>query len=444
MRDKNSLSSFKKYFHNSVWLFSEKILRICVGLFVTSWVARYLGPENFGLFNYALSFSGMFAALAGLGLDGILARDLVKTPNKANELLGTAFVLKLAASISALILILMVLFFNSVDHYTKNLIFLISISSIFQSFNVIDIYFQAKVESKFAVYANVILLLISSVVKVYLINSSAPLIYFCIAVVFDSFVLAIGLIYFYLKNKNEITKWKFDFVLAKNFLMTCWPLIIGMASASIYMRIDQLIIKQFLGNSAVGYYAAAVRLVEVWMFASTVITQSFSTAITNAKKVNHELFIERVQMQYNLLVKISFVISLGTCIFAEPIVNILYGNSFEETVGLLRCYSFSLIFVYLSNASWSYYFNENLQFLGGLRLAYGAVINAGLNLLLIPYYGVYGSVIATLFSYSFSSFFVNYFSNRTRANFHMQSKALLSVFDLNSWHSTAIFFWKNK
>ncbi len=439
-----NVNNFKKYFHNSVWLFSEKVLRIVVGLFVTSWVARYLGPDSYGLFNYVLSFASMFGALASLGLDGILARDLVREANKTNQLLGTAFVLKLIASILVLILILFILFFISINIYTKTLIFIISIANIFQSFNVIDIYFQAKVESKFAVYANVILLLLSSVFKIYLIKSSAPLLYFCFSVIFDSFVLAIGLVYFYLKNKNEILRWKFDIDIARNFLLSSWPLIIGMASASIYMRIDQIMIKQFLGNASLGYYAAAVRLVEVWIFVSTVITQSFSTAVTNAKKINQGLFLERIQMQYNLLVKISFLILLGTLVFADLIVSFLYGKSFEETVSILRWYSLSLVFVYLSNASWSYYFNENLEFLGGLRLLFGAFLNVALNIILIPRYGINGSVVSTLLSYSFSSFFINFFSKRTRVNFYMQARAIMSIFDLNSWYSMTMYFWKNK
>ena len=84
-----------KYFKNTSWLFGEKILRMVVGLFVGVWVARYLGPEQFGLFSYAQSFVGLFTAIAGLGLDSIIVRELVKDESKRDALLGTAFRLKL-------------------------------------------------------------------------------------------------------------------------------------------------------------------------------------------------------------------------------------------------------------------------------------------------------------------------------------------------------------
>ena len=77
---------FMKYFKNTSWLFGEKILRMVVGLFVGIWVARYLGPEQFGLFSYSQSFVGLFIAIATLGLDGIVVRELVKDENRRDDL----------------------------------------------------------------------------------------------------------------------------------------------------------------------------------------------------------------------------------------------------------------------------------------------------------------------------------------------------------------------
>ena len=82
-------------------MFAEKILRMIVGLFVGVWVARYLGPANFGLFSYVQSFVGLFSVIATLGLDDIVVRELVKDNSRSNELLGTAFGLKIIASLSA-------------------------------------------------------------------------------------------------------------------------------------------------------------------------------------------------------------------------------------------------------------------------------------------------------------------------------------------------------
>lgn len=76
---------FRRYFANTSWLFAEKILRMVVGLFVGVWVARYLGPERFGLLSYAQSFVGLFSAFATLGLDEIVVRELVKDESKRDK-----------------------------------------------------------------------------------------------------------------------------------------------------------------------------------------------------------------------------------------------------------------------------------------------------------------------------------------------------------------------
>ena len=134
-----------KYFRNSSWLFGEKILRMVVGLFVGIWVARYLGPEQFGLFSYAQSFVGLFAAIATLGLDGIVIRELVKDDTRRDEIISTAFWLKLMGAFGVLIVLAIAVNFTSNDSYTNSLVFIIASATIFQSFNVVDMYFQSKV-----------------------------------------------------------------------------------------------------------------------------------------------------------------------------------------------------------------------------------------------------------------------------------------------------------
>jgi len=126
---------FKKYFVNTSWLFAEKILRMGVGLFVGIWVARYLGPEKFGILNYSLSYVYLFSAIAGLGLRSILVRELVKSDtDKINKLLGTGFFLQLFSSIVLVGLVNMSnIFINTEDIYRYMILF-ISIGVLFQSF----------------------------------------------------------------------------------------------------------------------------------------------------------------------------------------------------------------------------------------------------------------------------------------------------------------------
>ena len=91
--------SFKKYFLNTGWLISEKIIRLIALLFVGAYVARYLGPQRFGMLSYATSFVSLFFAFSTLGMDSILVRELINKPEKRDVLLGTTLFLRIFSSL---------------------------------------------------------------------------------------------------------------------------------------------------------------------------------------------------------------------------------------------------------------------------------------------------------------------------------------------------------
>ena len=191
-------AGFKKYFINTGWLFFERIIGMALSFFVGVYVARYLGPVNFGLFSYAASFVGLFVVVATLGLDNIIVRELVKDEKRRDELLGTTFVLKIAGSILMLIIIVITIRFTNNDNFTNLLIFIIATGSIFQSFNVINCYFQAKVLSKYMVYVQLLSSISCSVIKLLLIYFNMGLIYFAIVTVLQSIVSVSGFIVMYM------------------------------------------------------------------------------------------------------------------------------------------------------------------------------------------------------------------------------------------------------
>ena len=180
--NKFSHQGLVKYFKNTSWLLSERFFRLSINLFVGIWVANYLKPENYGLLNYSQSFVFLFIAICTLGLDDIVIREIVRKKNK-NEILGTSFLLKIIGGLISIIIIFLIVFFSNSDFETKSLILVTSFGVIFQSFNVIDFYFQAKVLSKNIAYSNFITQLISALVKIVLILSNA-INFFCNSFIF--------------------------------------------------------------------------------------------------------------------------------------------------------------------------------------------------------------------------------------------------------------------
>jgi len=412
---------FMKYFKNTSWLFFEKILRMLVGLFVGIWVTRYLGPERFGLFSYAQSFVGLFAAIATLGLDGIVVREIVKDESKATELIGTAFYLKLMGAVVTLFVLAIAIQFTSNDRYTNLLVFIIASATIFQSFNVVDMYFQSKVLSKYVVFSNITSLFISSIIKIILILINAPLVAFAWAILFDSVVLAMGFIYFFLKYSTcEIKKIKFNKTIAISLLKDSWPLILSGVVISIYMKIDQVMIQEILGNEAVGQYAAATRLSEIWYFIPTILVSSLFPAVVNARKQSEELYYSRLQKLFDLVVWIAIAIALPMTFLSDIIVNMLYGEQYNQAASVLTIHIWASIFVFLGVASGQWFIAENLQLLAFWRTFCGMVTNIFLNLLLITKFGIKGVAIATLVSYMIAGFMFDFASYKLRRIFFMK------------------------
>ena len=432
--DLASRKGFMRYFKNTSWLMGERILRMAVGLFVGIWVARYLGPERFGLFSYAQSFVGLFMAIATLGLDGIVVRELVKDQSKQDALLGTAFILKLIGAFIVLLLLFFTVNIISTDAQTKLLIIVIASATIFQSMNVVDFYFQSKVLSRYVAFTNTFTLLISSAVKVWLILNGASLSAFAWVVLFDSVILSLGYIYFYLKIGNRIKQWSFDKALAQSLLKDSWPLILSGIVISIYMKIDQVMIKEMLGAEAVGQYAAAVRLGEAWYFIPMVIASSLFPAIIEAKKQSEKLYRERLQKLYDLMVWIAVAIALPLTILSDWVVGMLYGEQYIQAGSVFMIHIWAGIFVFLGVASGKWLLVENLQKYAFLRTFVGVVVNIILNIVLIRKFGIEGAATATLVSQIVAAYLYDLFNEKTRCVFYMKTK---SVFFINT-------FWKSR
>jgi O-antigen/teichoic acid export membrane protein len=420
-------SEFRKYFANTGWLFFERILRMVIALFVGVYVARYLGPSNYGLLSYAGSFVGLFSAIATVGLDKIVVRDLVNDKEKRDELLGTAFALKIVGFILLLGLLAVAVRFTTNDSFTNLLILIIVSATFFQSFNVIDFYFQSRVLSKYVVHAQIISGILAAIIKLLLIYLRIELIYFAAVMVVESVILATGLITVYVKQKQNIFNWRIKFDLAKRLLRDSWPLILSGVAVSIYMRIDQVMIKEMIDTCAVGNYAVAVRLSEAWYFIPMAITSSVFPAIINAKKVSEKLYYGRLQKLYALMTWLAIGIALPTTFLADDIIRLLFGVQYQDAAGVLVIYIWAGVFVFLGVASSQYLIAENYTRISFFRTFIGAIVNVILNIILIPKYGINGAAMATLISY-----FVSVFSIILIPKTYKNSVLMLKSFSLLS------------
>ena len=398
---------------------------MAVQLFVGIYVARYLGPERFGLLSYANSYVGIFTAIAILGLDGIVVRELVKSPDQRDTLLGTSFLLKVVGTLLMWVLILATLFFSNNDPLTSALIAIIAFGVLFQTFNVIDYNFQAEVKLKYVVHSQIVQLIVSSITKLVLILKGLPLVWFAAVYSLDAIILAVGLAYAYSRNSGSIKKWKWNAKVALALLLDSWPLMFAYMSYLIYAKIDRIMIKEMLDEHNVGIYSAAYILYEAPLFISLMIAKSVYPILVQYYQDNKNKFFQLYSTLSSYMTLLSYLIVLFIFIFHEILIQITFGESFEESSKILMLLSFGMIPMFNAFLRSSYITISGNQKIILYTTLFSAMLNIVLNLLLIKAYGVIGAVYATVFTQTLSLIVLNFAFTNTRSIFFIQAKSLL-------------------
>jgi O-antigen/teichoic acid export membrane protein len=413
---------------NAGWLFGDQILRMVVGLLVGVWVARYLGPKQFGLLNYAMAFVALFGAIASLGLNGIVVRDLVREPVSPNATLGTAFLLQIIGGLLAFSLAVFVIgFARPDDDLAKLMVAVLGFVMVFKSTEVVKYWFESQVQSKYSVWVENGAFLLFAVVKVTLILCDASIMAFAWAVLAEGGVVAAGLLGIYAWRGGHLSAWCTRCNRAMTLLKDSWPLILSGLAIMIYMRIDQIMLGQMLGDQAVGVYSAAVRVSEVWYFVPIAIANSVFPSIIKAKGQGEMLYRQQVQRLFNFMSLLALMVALPMSFLSAWTIHLLFGDGFVGAGDVLAIHIWAGWFVFLGVASGKWFLVENLQRITFYRTLAGAVLNIVLNVALIPRLGISGAAWATVISQAFASVLFNALGQATRPVFYMQARAMLGA-----------------
>ena len=386
-------------------LFIGRVGSLLIKMIVSISVANYLGRSSNGIINGGTVYIYFFSAIATLGLDQFIVKELHQFPDNREQILGTSFAMKVFAGFCCIPLIYLAYLIYPAKGTPYSYVFILSVIGIIQAFNVIDAYFQSQVQSKYIMQVQIGGNLVSAVIKLALIFSKQPLIYFVYAYTFDFLLLSVGYYFTYQRKQRSIFNWSFNFKLANKLLLYSWPLIISGIMVSLYMKIDQIMLQNMSGVKEAGAYATVASLSEAWNFIPAVIVTSLFPAILNAKRDDISRYRKRIQHLYDLMVYLSVPTAL-VITFAAPLIYKLYKPEYAYAAPVLSVHIWSGVFVFLGAASSQYLIAENFNKLTFVRTGFGAIVNIVLNLILIPKMGMMGAAIATLAAYASATFFV--------------------------------------
>ncbi len=392
---------------NAGWLIGGKVAQMFLSLVVGSISARYLGPNNYGLINYASSFTSFFMAFCTLGLNSVIIKDFVDNPNEQGVALGSSILLRVISSFCSAIMIIAISFVTDAgEKVTIAVVALSSISLVFHAVDTIHYWFQAQYKSKITATVSLFAYLVTSAYKITLLILGKDVRWFAFATSVD--YIFIGVMLFMVYKKYNGPKLTFSWAKAKYLLSKSYHYILSGMMVVIYGQTDKIMLKQMLDEAAVGYYSAGTTICNMWVFVLAAIIDSMYPTILNLYGKSKEAFDKKNKQLYAIIFYMSVFVSLMFCLFGDLAIRILYGETFAPAATPLKIVTWYTGFSYLGVARRAWIVsNDRQKYLKNIYL-FAAIFNVILNFLLIPYFGASGAAFASLLTQIFTSLIFPY------------------------------------
>ena len=421
----NSTSIKRKIIRNVFWAVIGKVITLFSTLIVGIFVARYLGPKQYGLMNYVISIASLFTVFATFGSSEIIIRELSKKEKPKEVVLGSAMALRMGLAILCFISIVIYLFFSGETTETSTLILIYSSSIFFSCSEVIRFYFTSIVDNEYIVKSEIFRTIIGAIVKIILLFCKAPLIAFVFALAFDFLLLASGYIVVYRKKIGPICQWNIDFKFVKTLLTTSFPLLISSTAVIIYQRIDQVMIAKMLDNEFVGYFSTAMSFVNVLAFIPITIMQTTSPILVEYWKNDKLKYEQESQRIIGATTWLLIILCSIVALLSSPIINYTYGASYTDAIPVLQILVFKVVGIAIINLSGQLIIIENIHQLAFIRNILSCVICIICNYYFIPRWGIIGSAWATIITVFFTGEEANIFIPKYHHILKKQNVALL-------------------
>ena len=411
----------KKFNINLSWLLFDKLFRASANIFLTVFLARHLGPDNFGILNYLLAILFLFVSISSLGVNPVLVNEIVKKRRNSMPSLINSYYLRFLISLISYFLFLLIIYIlnNNIIYHNYSLI--LGVIIILKSCEVLFSFFEAKSFSKYIVISQSVGFFISASMILFIVINAIDNIYIYYALVLDLVIVFILINVFYFINfKNHF--YKFNFIIIKRLISKSLPVLISTLSILLYMRIDQIMIKEMLNEYQLGIYSVSVRYIEIFHFIPKIIMISILPVILTSR--NYYVKLLGINSVMN---KISLILIIFIFLSSDIVIPLIFSDTYIESINITKILSFSIFFVFLGVVNEHWYVTKNLQKFYALYVSFGALLNIILNYILISNFGLKGAAYATVFTYLIIIFFLDYFNKHTREVLKIK---MLSIFKI--------------
>lgn len=412
-----------KTIQNAKWIIGCKIVQSLLQMVVGMLSARYLGPSNYGLINYAASIVAFAAPVMQLGLHGTLVQEYVVTPEREGQIMGTSLVLNLVSGLACIVGVTSFAALGSAsDPVTVTVCAIYSIQLIFQAFEMLLYWYQAKLLSKYSSLATLGAYVVVSAYKIWLLATGKSVYWFALSQSLEYCLMGIAMLVFYKKLGGQ--KLSFSWTLAKDMFSRSKFYILASMMNVIYNSTDHVMLTLMLGQAENGFYTAAVKCAGIAVFVFNAIRDSARSPVLQSKRESREKYEKNIVRTYSIFLYLSLAQAVGFMLLAKPIVWFLYGEAYIAAVPVLRVLGWMMLFSNLGMIRNIWILaEEKYDVLWRINLG-GAIANVILNALMIPHWGAWGAAFASMLTQMFMNFILGFLMPSIRPNNRLMLKAL--------------------
>lgn len=384
----------QKTIGNTGWLLFDRIFRIVIGLTIGAWIARHLGPAQFGELAYVLSFIAFFQVIADLQADGFIVRDIAQERGEAAVILGTSLWLRLTFGIAAWVCAAaLMLLLHPEDQQLFWLTAIIGGTMVFRSSETVDIWFQSQSQSKRTVVAKFIAYFFSNGIKVLLLLLKAPLIAFAGVMCLECAATALGLAIAYRRFPTH-DRWRATLSQAKLLLNLCWPFITSSFMVTVFTRIDQIMLKEMLGERELGIFAAALPISQALCVIPSTLIISLAPFVSRKMVQDERLYEDALVAIFRSFALLSLIGASITALAAPWLIKSMYGSQYEYSAVILSVHVFVNVLIFQGIAQDLWVVNKTVRSVTLVSTFAAAIIGIASNAILIRKFGSLGAVFS--------------------------------------------------
>ena len=403
----------KKFVSNTAWVIAQHIFSLIISITVVALTARYLGPTAYGKINYCKSFLTFFTSLAGMGIDSLIVSEIIKKPEKEGSYLGTAMVFRLIASfVSYILLLALIAAINPGDRELLIIASFQSLSIIFETYTVLNYWFQIRLKMKVVSIVMIIAISVASVWRIILLVRKSSVEWFALSSAIQSLVCALLIIAVFVRKTD--VRLKFSIHDGLSLLKLSYNCIISNISIVIYMEIDKVLLGNMTDAAHVGVYSAAVLLSSYWQFIPSALIESARPIVLAKRKESHEGFINRFQLVLAGVSIIGLLYAVCMTGMGWLVLKTVYGEDYMKGAVSLVILSWASFISMVGSARTIWINGESFYKYDKWFTVSACVINIVLDVVFIKFLGITGAAIATIITYAYEVFIAPLFFGRTR------------------------------